>query len=312
MTEIDKEPDPCSSTAHSYLSSFELPVSMDCSPFLNWDKEQLKPVDEQAVVFRSLVATLRLQPALDDTLEVKAVILLEYVDPRTQTSTDAFVRSLASSSDDSDLIPHLIKSLNPQSLSFVDAVDIHTNLMNVVRFSLWLAAPSGLEDLEIEDANEQQADHETILKQVLVPSENYIWHLCNNRFSIIDRDQSSEFMFLLATLLQICPSYQPTMEFVLHMPVFLTIPSCLAFFEADRSIKYFMWNMNPIQQGWNKTRGEELQRWKTVQRMLRMEGIEEVMEQKLQNDQNEYDGRRIVARSIEWTNLQGMNLPQRR
>ncbi|KAK2940080.1 hypothetical protein BLNAU_25014 [Blattamonas nauphoetae] len=38
----------------------------------------------------------------------------------------------------------------------------------------WLAAPLGLAVLAIEDDNEQQAVHETVLQQVLVPSENRV------------------------------------------------------------------------------------------------------------------------------------------
>ncbi|KAK2944280.1 hypothetical protein BLNAU_20776 [Blattamonas nauphoetae] len=48
--------------------------------------------------------------------------------------------------------------------------------------------------------------------------------------------------------------------------------------------------------------------WKIVSRMLRMEGMENVIEAKLENDKDMY-GRSIVDKSIEWNNLLGMNLP---
>ncbi|KAK2954951.1 hypothetical protein BLNAU_10091 [Blattamonas nauphoetae] len=70
-----------------------------------------------------------------------------------------------------DLIPQITTTLNPQSLSFTEAVDIHTNLMISITHSVWLSTPDGLAELGIEDRDEQQAVHETVLKQILVPSE---------------------------------------------------------------------------------------------------------------------------------------------
>ncbi|KAK2955283.1 hypothetical protein BLNAU_9835 [Blattamonas nauphoetae] len=212
---------------------------------------------------------------------------------------------------EADLIPQLINTLNPLSLSPTEAVDIHTSLLESISHSVRLTTPYYLAVLGIEDGNEQQAVHTTVFQQVLVPSEKYIRHLCVNRYSIIDGDMSSEFMFLLAHLLQICPYYQPTMDLVLHMPVVLPIPSCLTIIEKEQSIFLFLYNMNNAQWEWNETKGVQQQMWKTVHRMLRMEGIEALIEEKLQNDQNGYFGRLIVQQSIRWHDQQGVN-PQRR
>ncbi|KAK2955679.1 hypothetical protein BLNAU_9369 [Blattamonas nauphoetae] len=185
-----------------------------------------------------------------------------------------------------DLFPQLLTTLNPLSLSFSEGVDIHTNIVKCIINSLWLSTPDGLADIKCEDEDEVQDVHETILTHVLAPSEKYIWLLCLNRFSINDGDQSKFFLGLLAQILRICPYHQPAMDFVLQMPVFLTIPSCLTFFEHDRSIWYFLYEMIDAQLEWNATKGKQQQMWKKVRRMLRMEGIEDVVEEKLQNDQN--------------------------
>ncbi|KAK2948743.1 hypothetical protein BLNAU_16381 [Blattamonas nauphoetae] len=343
----------CLFEAQAILAS-ALPFSMDCSPFMNRDEAQFKTVDEQAVVFRSLVATLKFQPALDASLETKAVKLLESVSPVGEESALAFLNSLWRTPDESlttfiqsidvlisspnqiittttmklleslmsnsskrirlalvkaDLIPQLINTINPLSLSFVETDNIHINLMISITRALWLATPLGLEQLRIEDDNEQQAVYETLLKQVLVPSENYICLLCVNRCSIVDGKQSETFIGLLARLLAISPCYEPTMEIVLHMPVFLTIPSCLTFFENENSITYFLDEMSGAQEDWNISRGEYRQMWKKVHQMLRMEGMDDVVEARLQNDKNG-EGRWVDFGSIEWNNLQGMNLPK--
>ncbi|KAK2940365.1 hypothetical protein BLNAU_24719 [Blattamonas nauphoetae] len=185
-----------------------------------------------------------------------------------------------------DLIPQLINPLNPLSLSFTDAADIHTNLILIITNSVWLATPDGLECLKIKDRDEEYTVHETVLRQVVAPSEKYICHLCMNQFSIIDDEQSYDFLTLLARLLAISPCYEPTMDFVLNIPVILTIPSCLSFFENEHSIWIFLHQMIAIQREWNVTRGE-VQNGRAIHRMLRMEGFEDVIEEKLRTDKTD-------------------------
>ncbi|KAK2957447.1 hypothetical protein BLNAU_7603 [Blattamonas nauphoetae] len=209
-----------------------------------------------------------------------------------------------------DLIPQLVTTLNQYSLSFTDAVDIHYCLTNIIFNSVYLSTPNGLDQLRIEDGSEHQTVCKTVLTQVVAPSEKYIWHLCVNRFSIVDGLLSLNFLRLLAQLLRICPYHQPTMDFVLHMPVVLTIPSCLTFFEFDRTIWNILILMNDTQWECNESRGECRQMWKIVLRMLRMEGIKDVIEEKLRNDKNGTQGGQIVDKSIKWNRLLGMNIPE--
>ncbi|KAK2944323.1 hypothetical protein BLNAU_20768 [Blattamonas nauphoetae] len=210
-----------------------------------------------------------------------------------------------------DLIPRLINSLNPQSLSFEEAVDIRTFLISTIADSVHLSTTYGLERLEIEDGHEQQSVHETVFQQVVGHSEQYINHLCVNRCSIIDGDQSQLFLDLLTNLIRISATYQPMMDFVLHMPVVLAIPSCLTFFEDARTVWYFLVDMNSTQRDWNEKSGYAQQMGKIVHRMLRMEGIEDVIEETLQNNKGGFFGAFIVGSSIKLNNLLGMNLPRR-
>ncbi|KAK2948716.1 hypothetical protein BLNAU_16354 [Blattamonas nauphoetae] len=327
----------------------------NCSPFLNWDEKQPESVHEKAIVFRSLVATLKFHPALDASLEAKAVKLLKSVDQKDSDYADGFLISLGGTPDESltnfvssilvlisssnrvittamvkilktliiwcstkvrlalvsaDLIPQLISTLNPLSLSFAEAVYIHTDLMDIIRTSLKLSTPGGLRQLKIYEEDEQQAVHETVLKQVVAPSEKYISHMCMNRFSIVRSDQSRHFLELLAQLLKTCPYHQATMDFVIKTPVVLTIPSYLTFFEDEFSIFSFLDNMNNAQREWNMKGRVSRQMGKTVLRMLRMEGIEDMLEEKLRNDRNGHSGSYTVSYSKEWSYSLGMNLPK--
>ncbi|KAK2954262.1 hypothetical protein BLNAU_10761 [Blattamonas nauphoetae] len=297
---------------------------MDCSAFINWDEGKFDSVHEQPVVFRSLVSTLKLQPAPDASLEGKAVRFLKSVGSHTRQSPDAFLSNFASFAGGSltdfvqiisllskaDLIPQVINTLNPLSLSLTEAVDIHTHLVNSVDTFVRLATPYCLEQLGIEDRNEQQAVHETVFTQVVVPSEKFIWHLCANRYSIVDGELSETFLTLLTRILQISPYYQPTKNFVFYMPIVLTIPSCLTFFENDHSIYNCLYSLVGIQQEWIKRRRSKRQMQTKVQRMLRMEGIDDVIEGELGNDKHE-EGYFLVVKSSEWSNQLGMNLQQR-
>ncbi|KAK2957597.1 hypothetical protein BLNAU_7496 [Blattamonas nauphoetae] len=344
MTAIDR-------TINTYTTS----PSHDCDAFLNWDEEKLGSESEMGVVFQSLVANMRMKPSPDNSLEAKAVKLLEIVSTRTQSSADAFLRNLGRITDESltnfvqsigvlisspnqviitaaiemvasliiwysptvrlallhaDLIPQIVNTLNELSLPFTEVSGIHTYLMITINCSIRLATPFGLAQVEMKYYNKQQTVPATVLKQVVIPSEKYIWYLCMNRFSIIDGEQLKHFMELLTQLLEISTYHLRTMDFVLQMPVFLPIPGCLTFFETENSIWAFLDNMNHVQCFWIDTRGLVRQMWKTVSRMLRMEGIEDVIDEKLQNDENEYFGREIVDRSIIWNNLLARWSPQ--
>ncbi|KAK2947062.1 hypothetical protein BLNAU_17985 [Blattamonas nauphoetae] len=278
----------------------------DCDTFLNWSEERFGSEHEGAVVFRSLIATVKLQPALDDSLEEKAVKLLELMTPDNAETADEVRLALLHA----DIFPQLLTTFNQLSLSFSEGVDIHINIMKTIRESIWLATPDGLSQLGIEDRNEKQAVRETVLKQVIAPLEKYIWHVCVNRYSIVDGDEYCGFMRLLAMLLRLSSSFQPTMDFVLNMPVFLTIPSCLTFSANDRSIWSFLSLLVDIQQEYNATRGGMREMGKIFLRMLRMEGIEDVIDEKLRNDKNDLRGKLSVFSSIEWNNLLGMNVPK--
>ncbi|KAK2939831.1 hypothetical protein BLNAU_25263 [Blattamonas nauphoetae] len=126
---------------------------------------------------KNLIATMKLKPAFDNSLEAKAVKFLESMCMGGQESADAFLSNFGQTSDASltdfiqsivvlvsssnqvittaamemlvtmivhcsakvrlsiikaDLIPQLILTLNPLSLSFTEAVDIRIPLLNII------------------------------------------------------------------------------------------------------------------------------------------------------------------------------------
>ncbi|KAK2956330.1 hypothetical protein BLNAU_8697 [Blattamonas nauphoetae] len=68
--------------------------------------------------------------------------------------------------------------------------------------------------------------------------------------------------------------------------------------------------MGDTQWEWNGTKGEGHQNVAKIGRSLRMEGIEDVIDEKLRNDATRLYGRWLDKESIRWNNLLGMNLPE--
>ncbi|KAK2942259.1 hypothetical protein BLNAU_22828 [Blattamonas nauphoetae] len=208
-----------------------------------------------------------------------------------------------------DLIAQLFLTLNPQSVSLTEPERVHTLLIEVIGHSFHLTTPGGLATLEIEDHDGQQAVHEIVLMKVLTPSEKYICHMCANRNSLVDGGQSDVFMALFARLLRLPAYCQPTMDFVLTLPVFLAIPSCLTLIENERPVYSFLNLMVYFQQEWNDLGGDVRLSGNTILRCLRMEGFDDVIEQRLQNDRKQYLGPVVADYSIKINNLHGMNVP---
>ncbi|KAK2954253.1 hypothetical protein BLNAU_10752 [Blattamonas nauphoetae] len=181
-----------------------------------------------------------------------------------------------------NLIPQIIISLNPLSLSVGDVLEIHARLISIIDSQVRLATPRRLNSLKIEHQRDQQSVHETVLHHLLVPSEAYLRTLCTNRILFVDGNPSEKLMCLFAQLLQICAYYQPTMDFVLNLPVVLTITSYLPFVEAELSLWFFLDVSISSLKEWNKERGDVHRLGTRIFHSLRMEGIDDVSEQRLQ------------------------------
>ncbi|KAK2944130.1 hypothetical protein BLNAU_20962 [Blattamonas nauphoetae] len=262
--------------ASKISSSTDCP-SPDCSPFLNWQFNLKESESTKVVGFRSLVATVKIQPSLDISLEVKAVEFLKSVHPLNQQSTDAFLSRLASSSNKylTDIIQPMMLLISSPSQA------ITTAAMKMLRTLIIFCSPKNRLALFKADLIPQLIT--TLHPQSLPFAETEDIHAC-----------------LISNI---------TSSLWLSTPnVFLTIPSCLTIIEYDGSLPPYLSFMRDSQREWNRKRGEPRQMGKIAQRMLRMEGFDDVIEEKLRNDRKTY-GRLVVARSIEWNNLHGMNLP---
>ncbi|KAK2943978.1 hypothetical protein BLNAU_21124 [Blattamonas nauphoetae] len=207
-----------------------------------------------------------------------------------------------------DLVPQIITSLSQQSHSFVDPVDIHTRLINIIKSALELATPRGLDRLADGHPFERQAVHKTVLEHVLVSLEEFLRRMRTNRFLLADGDLADDFMDLLALILRISPFSQPTMNFLPQLSIFLTIPSCLTVFDFDLPFWSFLGVMVLSQEDWNKQGGNVRRSGAAIFRCLRTEGLDDVLEQRQQNDRTGNIGEDLANYLIKLTVMLGMNI----
>ncbi|KAK2960848.1 hypothetical protein BLNAU_4245 [Blattamonas nauphoetae] len=209
------------------------------------------------------------------------------------------------------LIPHIVASLNPQSLSFADSKFIHMNLILTINCSVRQSILSITNSLGIEDPIEAQAVHDTILQQVLVPSEDYIRHICVNRHSMIEADQSYELLILLNGIVRICPYNPQTIDFVLTMPLLQAITSALTFCYNDESRRVFLCRTETSQREWSRQSRNVRQSAQIVLRCLRTEGFDDWCEQILGNEGDATWRRNLTNHMNNVSVSPGINLPER-
>ncbi|KAK2961992.1 hypothetical protein BLNAU_3048 [Blattamonas nauphoetae] len=209
-----------------------------------------------------------------------------------------------------DLIPHIFTSLNPLSLSFADNKEIHDSLIRTLFSLLRHSFPNPLIGQRLAQSSEQQAIVDTVLIRVLIPSEGYIHHVCVNRHSMNDPDHSFELMTLLGRLFRISAYNQPAMDFVLKLPVFLSITSAITLCDHDMSVWHFLFETRRTQEEWNKKGRNVRQYARIVLRCMRMEGFEDVIEQMLERDPRGDGGDILAYVGIQLNPFLPMNLPK--
>ncbi|KAK2950820.1 hypothetical protein BLNAU_14238 [Blattamonas nauphoetae] len=205
------------------------------------------------------------------------------------------------------LVSKLITSVDISSLPFRH-VDILNSSLIIILHKALLSTFSKFMDTLINQTNDHQSISEIAFSQIVLPSDRYLQYLCENCYSIWDDTLSHYYMELLPQLLCIAPQNQQTTEFVLNRPICLTVTSAMTFFTFDKSFSTPMGTMEMFQMLWPDTDGEMPERWNTVVRALRTEGIDDVAEQRLNNDVGEKNGQKVVKRTISWINKLGMNL----
>ncbi|KAK2943255.1 hypothetical protein BLNAU_21827 [Blattamonas nauphoetae] len=196
-----------------------------------------------------------------------------------------------------NLVPHLLSAINVRSLSFADGQDLILFVAGLLIQLLSLASLHTLAKLEAEHHLNRQAVHEAVLQHILVPSEEFIRHICLNRLSISTEALSNQFMSFLTQILHISPYHVPTMDFIRTLPIVLSIPSFLTFCSFDPTIESFLDDVIVVQSEWDRQGGSVRQSGIVISRLLPMEGFSDVLEQLMTTDKEGDSGGYAVDHS---------------
>ncbi|KAK2942026.1 hypothetical protein BLNAU_23065 [Blattamonas nauphoetae] len=114
------------------------------SSFLNWNGKPIRSHSKGLAIYHSLVQVVKDNKAFSPSLVDKAVLFLRQIELFTEKDVDSFVFGIVPTSQlesssatllklvSDGLVPQLISSLNPLTLSFADADDIHIHLMRII------------------------------------------------------------------------------------------------------------------------------------------------------------------------------------
>ncbi|KAK2955024.1 hypothetical protein BLNAU_9955 [Blattamonas nauphoetae] len=206
-----------------------------------------------------------------------------------------------------DLIPHLLASLNPVSLSFEYAEDVHIHLVSIIGLALLLLHPNDSKQIDVINATDKHNLQETILARVLLPPASYIRHLCANRHLFINGNRSVHLLNFLTRLISLCPYSTPSMRILQSLPVFFTIPSTSAELDMDRALCWILDALVDAQRDWNNDSGDVRKSGRTACRSLVLEGFEDTLERSIQFGSTEDTRKQLTKHSIVLSNMMGMN-----
>ncbi|KAK2940593.1 hypothetical protein BLNAU_24507 [Blattamonas nauphoetae] len=206
-----------------------------------------------------------------------------------------------------DLIPQLLSAINTQSLSLEEAPNIVLSLIDVITHSLSLTSPQHRARIEIEHLWGTQAIYDTVLAHILVPSGEFIRHLCLNHHMFHNDSISVKFVPLLMTILQICHYHQPSIDFIQTLPLFITILNYITFCSSDLPISYCLYDLLDELQEWSQPDDNIHQSGTTGTRLLMMEGFSDVLEEMIVIDKEGENGGYVMEYSISLSNLFGGN-----
>ncbi|KAK2957813.1 hypothetical protein BLNAU_7247 [Blattamonas nauphoetae] len=151
----------------------------------------------------------------------------------------------------SDLIPNILATVQPQTLSVTGNDTRLDNLIRIIRSFLYLAYPPLLRKLDITAAVDAFNHREIIFQKVVLPSSQFVTFLISNRH-VLDEERSYSFMSLWCTHITIGPFHRPTLSFIAVSPIVMAISSYLSSDEHCSRLRTTLLKINTSIFQWKK------------------------------------------------------------
>ncbi|KAK2961645.1 hypothetical protein BLNAU_3443 [Blattamonas nauphoetae] len=193
---------------------------------------------------------------------------------------------------ESDLVTQMLATLQPHTLPMAGNEEIFDHLLCLIEHCIRLALPSDPRTIDITTAGKQSIHRELIFQNVVLPSSELVTFLISNRH-VFSGDLLESFVWMLTTLLRICPYHHPTLEYVLASPIAMTFSSCLSFMEDEKCLLIILNNIHSSLMEWKKHGPKVDQSAKRMIQTLFSEGFEDALEQMIRKKDGRY-GRNLV------------------
>ncbi|KAK2958396.1 hypothetical protein BLNAU_6666 [Blattamonas nauphoetae] len=191
--------------------------------------------------------------------------------------------------DSFDFISKILATVQPHTQPISGNETILCGISTIIVKFLYLATLYSLRKLNITDDVEKYNHRETIFLKVVIPSSPFVTLLIPDRY-ILNERLSESFMDLLAKLLQIGPSHQPTLEFVLASPIVIVFSTHLSFVEKMNNLLNAIRTINISLKEWNAEGPEVIKSGKRMMQALFSEGFDDTLEQMLKHDNDGING----------------------
>ncbi|KAK2944977.1 hypothetical protein BLNAU_20095 [Blattamonas nauphoetae] len=207
-----------------------------------------------------------------------------------------------------DMIGKILAAIKPEMLPFQDHEDIHIPLMEILSEAIVFSNPNSLLRSDILETVSAEQIYDAVLTKVLHPAGAYLRYQLVSRSLIEDDDQSMNFALLLSRLLEISVHSSPTYDFILSLPISITIPDCLTFFTDDSSVWSLVEGLVICRSEWSQTSIIIRQKGQHILRTLDSEGLQDSVEQDMKHDVNGFLGSSIVNLCRRFDCLAGANI----
>ncbi|KAK2943957.1 hypothetical protein BLNAU_21103 [Blattamonas nauphoetae] len=202
----------------------------------------------------------------------------------------------------------LMVSMQPHTRSVEGNKYFHDSLMLILARTIKHGTLSGIHDLTESGVQESEATiRETILNNLIIPSGTYVEHVLHQLAGTHTRSEITFVDYFVVHLFDIAVHHPLTMQYLVSSSVPQAFSAILCENCCDLVVSKCLERFAVFGEKMNDEGGEFLHRTHDLIRMVRSEGLEDGLEQKLRNNADKSLGRCVAKLSLWLCNRLGSN-----